>query len=278
MATPRWSIMLGGVLFATGGAAAKACSFSAWQIAGLRSGIAALVLLALVPGSRRAWSKRTFAVAITYAAMLTLYIAANKLTTAANTIFLQSTAPLWVLILGPVLLGEKPARGDAWVAVAIAGGIAILMSGESTPIATATDPTLGNVLAAIGGACWALTLVGMRWLARNDGDAAASAVVAGNACAFAVALPFAWPLDAGTPTDWAWILWLGVFQVGIAYALVTRGMQRIASVEVALILMVEPALNPVFAWIVHDELPSSASVSGGALILLALLVNSLRRR
>src|SRR5262245_55905195 len=98
----RWAIAAGGLLFSTGGAAVKACHLSGWQIAGLRSAIAAVVIGALVPGSRRGWSRATLGVAVVYAVMLVLYVTANKLTTAANTIFLQSTAPLYVFALGPL--------------------------------------------------------------------------------------------------------------------------------------------------------------------------------
>ncbi|HLS47395.1 MAG TPA: hypothetical protein VK012_02685, partial [Gemmatimonadales bacterium] len=99
----RLRLVLAALLFSTGGAAIKATTLTAWQVAGFRSGVAALVLFLLLPESRRGWSWRTLLVGISYAATLLLFVLANKLTTSANTIFLQSTAPLYILILSPLL-------------------------------------------------------------------------------------------------------------------------------------------------------------------------------
>src|SRR5215204_7470736 len=100
-ATARLQLVGAALLFSTGGAAIKAAEFSGWQIASFRSGFAALTLLLLAPASRRGWTWQTVVVGCSYAACLTLFVLANRLTTAANTIFLQSTAPLYVLILAP---------------------------------------------------------------------------------------------------------------------------------------------------------------------------------
>ncbi|MDQ3223963.1 MAG: EamA family transporter, partial [Gemmatimonadota bacterium] len=110
----RLQLIGAAVLFSTGGAAIKAATFTAWQIAGLRSGIAALTLLLLIWGARRGKPLRqaqgrfwqSALVGAAYAGCLTLFVLANRLTTAANTIFLQSTAPLYLLILAPWLLRE----------------------------------------------------------------------------------------------------------------------------------------------------------------------------
>ena len=88
------------VLFSTGGVAVKSIAFSGWQVAALRSGIAALALFSIVPSSRRKWDLPTFVVSIAYAATLILFILANKNTTAANTIFLQGAAPLYLQLGG----------------------------------------------------------------------------------------------------------------------------------------------------------------------------------
>ena len=90
---PRLQLLATAVLFSTGGAAIKASALSTWQVASFRSGIAALVLLVALPSARRFWTRRSLLVGLAYAATTILYVAANKLTTAANAIFLQSTAP-----------------------------------------------------------------------------------------------------------------------------------------------------------------------------------------
>src|SRR5579863_7731410 len=122
-ARTRLQLFLAAFLFSTGGAAIKACSLSAWQIASFRSGIAAVCMAILLPEARRSWTWRTFAVGAAYAATLICFVAANKLTTAANAIFLQATAPLYLLALGPLILREKIRRADIVVFAAIAAGI-----------------------------------------------------------------------------------------------------------------------------------------------------------
>jgi len=97
----RFQLIGAALLFSTGGAAIKAAAFTGLQIATFRSGFAALALLLLAPGVRRGWTPQAVLVGVAYAACLTLFVLANRLTTAANTIFLQSTAPLYVLILAP---------------------------------------------------------------------------------------------------------------------------------------------------------------------------------
>ncbi len=103
----RLMILMAALLFSTGGAAVKACSLSAWQVASFRSGIAAVTLLLVLPAARRGWGWRTWLVGAAYAGTMISYVLANKLTTAANAIFLQSTAPLYILLLSPILLNER---------------------------------------------------------------------------------------------------------------------------------------------------------------------------
>ncbi len=266
----RLAVMGAAVLFSTGGAAIKWCALGGWQVASLRSGVAVVAILAMVPEARRGWSRRTWLVGIAYAGTLILYVLANKLTTAASTIFLQDTAPLYVLLLGPVLLGERAGRRDLVAAVAMAAGMSMFFAGAQPAFATAPRPVLGNVLAATAGVFWAFTLLGLRWLARDgEGGPAASAAAAacGNLLAFVAALPLALPLGGARPADLAAVLYLGVVQIGLAYVLLTRGMRRVPAFESSLLLLLEPVLNPVWAYLVHGEYPSAWALLGGGLIL-----------
>ena len=257
----------------------KACSFSAWQIAGLRSGIAALVILYAIPNSRRGWSKTTWWVGASYAVTLLSYIAANKLTTAANAIFLQSTAPLYVLASSSLLLGERPTRRDITAAAIIAAGMAIICVGKTAPLSTAPHPVQGNWLGLVSGLTWAITIIGLRHLGRaKDGGGTGAGVVAGNILTLGFAMLFGWPFENGTTTDWLWIAYLGLGQVGLAYVFVTRATPHVPAVQIALILMIEPTLNPVIAWLVHDEVPSPSSLVGGASILCAVALQTGGRR
>ena len=270
-ARPRARLQLAAaaLLFSTGGAAIKAAEFTGWQTASFRSGIAAVAILLMTPAARRGWSVRTVLVGFAYAACLTLFVLANRLTTAANTIFLQSTAPLYLLVLGPWLLKEPIRRQDVGFMAAVGLGLGLFFVSAQTPIATAPDPVQGNLLALVSGFFWALTVVGLRWLGTGDGEhgSPVAAVVSGNVTAFLVALPMALPLGAHGPMDWAVVSYLGVFQIAVAYVFVTSALRYIPALEASLILLIEPVLNPVWAWVFQGERPGAWALLGGAIIL-----------
>ena len=277
---PRLQILGAALLFSTGGAAIKACSLSSWQIASFRSGIAALALLLALPGSRRWWQPRTLAVGAAYAATMILYVSANKLTTAANTIFLQSPAPLYLLLLGPWLMQEKARREDLFFASSLVLGLGLFFLGVEPPQETAPAPVIGNALAAAAGVTWALTILGLRWLGQRGGETggeAEASVVAGNLIAFLCCLPFAWPVVDSGMLDWALISYLGVFQIGLAYFFLTRGVRRMTAFQASLLILFEPVLNAFWAWLVHGEQPGPWSLAGCSLILGSTLLFTLRR-
>ena len=120
----RLAIVAGAVLFSTGGIAIKLCGLDAWQIAAFRPAVAAVAIAVCVPAARRALGPATWLVAVPYAATIILFTLANRTTTAAHAIFLQDTAPLWVLLLGPVLLGERLERREGWFRVRLTTGSA----------------------------------------------------------------------------------------------------------------------------------------------------------
>lgn len=280
MATPtthRLQLLGAALLFSTGGAAVKATAFTAWQVAGFRSAVAALALVLLMPAARRGWTWHVGPVGIMAAITFILFVTANKLTTSANAIFLQATAPLYMLLLGPLLLREKGTRRDLAFMAPVAVGLVLVVLGATPPTSeTAANPALGNVLAAASGATWALTLVGMRWMENRAGgeSSALPTVVAGNLIVFLVCAPMAFPVTGARTADWMTILYLGVFQIGAAYVLLTAGIRHVPGLEASVLLLLEPALNPVWSWLVHGETPGAWSLAGGALILGATLLRT----
>jgi len=275
----RLLVLSAALLFSTGGAAIKATAFSAWQVASFRSGIAALALFLLLPAWRRGWSRRTLLVGLFYAVTLILYVSANKLTTAANSIFLQATAPLYVLLLAPRLLGEPLRRGDPLLAALLVLGMILFFVQVDPALATAPNPLQGNLVATASGVTWALTLLGLRWLAGSKRpESAGAAVISGNAIAFVVCAPLAFPVSSSVPLDWAVVAYLGLFQIGLAYVAMTRGIRRTPAFEASLLLLLEPVLNSVWAWLVHSEQPGTASLLGCTLILVASLATAFRAR
>lgn len=276
----RLEIAGAALLFSTGGAVIKSTTFSGWQVAGLRSGIAAVAVLLLVPASRRGWSWRTFIVAVAYASCLILYVTANKLTTAANTIFLQSTGPIYILLLAPWLLKERVTRQDLAVLAVMVLGLLCFFAGADAPLRSAPNPALGNVLAAGAGFMWAFVVMGLRWLGRSAGpevaDPAMSAVALGNILACVAALPFGLPLGTAGAGDWLAVGFLGVVQIGVAYLLMSRAVRALPAFEASVLLLIEPALNPFWAWMVQGEVPGAWALGGGVLILGAGVAKSWR--
>ena len=216
-------------------------------------------------------------VAACYAATLICFVLANRLTTAANAIFLQSAAPLYVLLLGPLLLDEPVRRRDVGFVVAVVCGIACFFVGSPHAGVTAPDPFHGNLFALASGLFYAFMLAGLRWLARKDAGGAAIATVAmGNLIAVVAALPLALPVASIAGKDVGVLLYLGAFQIGVAYYCLTRGIRRVPAVQATTLLMAEPALSPLWTWLVHGEKPGAWALAGGALIVSATLGNTWR--
>jgi drug/metabolite transporter (DMT)-like permease len=281
--TARLQLLGAALLFSTGGAAIKWADFTGWQIASFRSGIAALALLLMTPAARRGWTLRqaqgglwrAALVGVAYAGCLVLFVLANRLTTAANTIFLQSTAPLYILLLAPWLLKEPIRRHDLGFMLAVGLGLLLFFVGTEHPGATAPDPDRGNLLALASGFCWALTICGFRWLSAAPGRGSpVAAVVSGNLTAFLIALPMASPIGRHPVGDWAVIAYLGVFQIALAYVFVTAAIRVLPALESSVILLIEPVLNPLWAWVVQRETPGAWALLGGAIILGATTLKS----
>jgi drug/metabolite transporter, DME family len=271
----RLEILAAALLFSTGGAAIKATALTSWQVASFRSGVAALTVFLLLREARRGWSWRVLPVAVAYAGTMVLFVAANKLTTSANSIFLQDTAPLYVLLASPFLLREKIRGRDLVFIAVVALAMGLFFVGQPPVAETAPNPRLGNILALLSSVFWAGTIMGLRWLGSRAGGegSALPTVVAGNAIAFLVCLPFAIPARVA-PLDVAVIGYLGVFQIGAAYVLLSNALRQVAALEASTLLLLEPALNPFWSWFVHGENPGAWSLAGGALILGATLVKT----
>jgi drug/metabolite transporter, DME family len=274
----RLEILGAALLFSTSGAAIKATTLTSWQVASFRSGVAALTVFLVAREARRGWSWHVLPVGVTYAATMVLFVAANKLTTAANTIFLQATAPLYVLLLSPLLLREKIRRADVGFMAVVALGMLLFFIERPGASHTAPDPRLGDTLAALSGVCWAGAIMGLRWMGSRAGGGGSTlpTVVAGNSIACLACLPMAFPASPAA-VDVGVIVYLGVFQIGVAYLLLGSGIRHVTALEASVLLLLEPALNPFWAWLVHGERPGFWSLLGGALILGATLARTAMR-
>lgn len=278
MSMSRIWVLCAALLFSTGGTAIKFASLSSWQIASFRSAIAVVLLTMLMPKWRTWWRLSSLAVGAAFAATLVLFVAANTLTTAANTIFLQYSAPLYVLLLGPRVLGEPNRKSDLILVALLAVGMLLLFGGQQTPVDTAPNPSLGNLFGLAAGVTWAFTMLGLRWLAMQPDipDASGTAVIAGNAIACLVCLPMAFPVGETTTIDWMVVIYLGVFQTALAYMFLIRGIDRLRTIEVTLLLLIEPVMSGVWAWLVHGEVPGTVAAVGCVLIFSAVVVQALQ--
>jgi drug/metabolite transporter, DME family len=258
----RLFVLAAAVLWSTAGAAIKLTGLSGLQVSSGRSLVAAAVLLLLVPAARKRPSRKALWAALAYAATVTLFVIANKLTTAANAIFLQDAAPLYVMLLSPLLLGEKPSRSELTSAPIFLVGLALFFFDQLSP-----GQMLGNGVAILSGVAFALAIIGLRAVAEEGPVALAW----GNLIAGLGVLPFAAPGFAPVANDWLVLGWLGVFQLAAAYLLFSRGVQQTPATEASLLILIEPVLSPVWTFLFAGERPGPWALAGGAVILAATL-------
>ena len=270
----RLQVLTAAVLFSTAGVVVKATALTSWQIAGFRSAVAAVFLLLVARFPIRP-TRRTLAIGLVIAVTFITFIVANKLTTAAHAVFLQAAAPLYLVLLGPWLLRERVHLRDLPFLAVVGAGIGMLFASSVSPSAIAPNPLLGNLVAVSSGVTWALVLIAMRHVSRDgDRDLAMAATFYGNVIAFLLCAPLAFPVQA-SPVDWAVIGYLGCFQLALAYVMLTRGLGRLTALEASLLLLLEPALNPLWTLIVHGETPGLLGSLGGGLVLVATTARAL---
>lgn len=255
----RLLILGAALLWSTGGAAIKLISLSPWQVTCGRSLIAAFVLALAMPSARRVPARRAFGAAVAGAVTMVLFVQSTKLTTAANAIFLQSTAPLYVLLLGPWLLGERPSRSEKLAIPIFLLGLGLFFLDQLT-----AGQLLGNMLALLSGLTFAFSVMGLR-AAQEENPAV---LLWSNLLAGLGTLPLALG-GAIQPSalDIGLLVFLGTVQIGLSYALFGRGLRHTPAVEASLLVLVEPVLNPVWALLLVGERPGAWSVVGGGVIL-----------
>lgn len=273
----RLYLLATALLFSTGGASIKACTLTSWQIATLRAGFAVVTLLVALPSARRRWSPAVFAVGAAQAATMISFVSATKLTTAANAIFLQCTAPIYVLVLAPLVLHEPVRRSDLLFLLAFVAGLCTIFFGGDAPSTTAPNPALGNWIAIGSGVAWACTVIGFRWTAR-EGETFGTALLAGNVLVTLVGLPFALPVVGARASDWAIVAFLGTVQIGLAYGLMSVAMREVPALEASLLMLLEPVANPVWTWLVHGERVGPATLAGGAIVIAATAAKTVVER
>jgi drug/metabolite transporter (DMT)-like permease len=265
MLRARIEILCAAVLWSTGGAAIKLTGLSGWQVGAGRSVLAAAFLFVAFRSARVRPDRRILAASAAYAGTVILFSVANKLTTSANAIFIQDTAPLWVVLLSPLLLRERPSRAELLSIPVYGAGLALFFLDELS-----AGQVTGNLVALASGVAFALCILTLRGL----GDRGVAAAAWGNVVAAAVALPLWAAGPVATGRDLLLLAYLGIFQLGSSYALFARGLTQTPAVEASLLVLLEPVLNPIWTFFFTGERPGPWALAGGAIVLGATAVRT----
>lgn len=253
------------ILWSTGGLLIKSVDWNPLAIAGMRSAIAGVVILLYLRRPRFSWSTAQIGGAITYAATVILFVAATKLTTAANAILLQYTGPIWVAIFGKSFLGEKTTRVDWLMIGAVIVGMALFFLDKLSP-----GGLLGNIVAIGSGVAFGWFILFMR---KQKDDSTLETPLLGNAIAAAIGIPF---MFGPTPdlTGWTALIALGVLQLGLSYALFAAAVKHASALDSILVPTIEPLLNPIWVFFLLGERPGPWALVGGAIVLAAVTARS----
>jgi len=260
-------VFIAGLLWSTGGLFIKLISLPAMQLAFFRCIIAAVTFGILFRKRILLFNKLTFLNSAFYAAILITFVIATKTTTAANAIFLQSTAPIYVLIFEPVFNKTKYERINIITVAVCVLGMLLFFVGKLEP-----GHLEGNIIALLSGIAFASFFLGMK---MNDPKYQQSSIFYGNILVAIISIPFLFSLEYLTIKDLSMLAFLGVFQIAIAYAFFSSGLKRIYAVEASIIALIEPVLNPVWVFIGYGETPTITAIIGGLIILGAIIVRSL---
>ena len=263
--------MAAALLWSTGGLFIKWTKLSGLELSFYRSLFAAITVAIFTRKEGFGLNRLTAAASVLYAALLLLFVLATKQTTAANAIFLQYTAPVYLLILEPLVYKEK-FRGQDLITVAIClGGMALFFVGQLRP-----QDVLGNIIALASGLCFALYVLLLRHTKARDVNRASS-VIYGSLLLVVFLAPVGLPAFSKIDARDAFsVIYLGLVQLGVAYLLFTTAMARgVRSLDAGIVGYIEPVLNPVWVFLALGERPSKWALLGGTIIILAVFVHTL---
>jgi len=254
LAALGWS--LAGVLF-------KYVQWPPLAAAGGRSLIAAVFLIAVRGRALRfTWTPLQLGTAVAYAGCTVLFAAANKLTTAANAILLQYTAPVWIALLGSWLLGERSTRADWLTILAVFAGMGVFLYDGLQ-----LNNLLGIAVSIASGIFFAAMIILLRM--QKDGSPLESVII-GNVLGFCIGLPAIWSAPPLPGQSLGALLLLGVLQLAIPYLLYSRAIKHVTALEAVLLPVIEPILNPIWVMLIIGERPSPLALLGGVIVVGAV--------
>ncbi len=277
---PVFYVVIAVLLWSSGGLLIKMTDVSGYEVNLGRCFFAAITIALLTKFKALKADKFTILAAIFYVGALSFFAVANKMTTAANAIFLQYTAPIYILIFAPFILKEKFRFSDLLTVIVCIFGMTLFFLDSTTNANLSSESQfIGNIL----GLCSGVSLGGYILLLRHPkalNQNPASSVFYGNILAICVMLPFviANPSTVWTGKDIFAVVILGVFQIGLAYFLFTYGVTHgVRSLDASIIGFIEPLLNPVWVFLFIGEKPSNWAILGGLIIITAVIFHTLKQ-
>lgn len=260
---PPVFLLLAAILWSLGGVLIKSIDWHPMAIAGGRSAIAIPLMLACVGWPKFSFSRAQIGGAIGYALTVVLFVFATRMTTAANAIFLQYTAPIYVAVIGRWYLGERALRID-WLVIAIAlGGIVLFFLDRLS-----VSGFWGNIIALCSGLAFASVAIFLR---KEKAGSPVTSIILGNVIVALAGAPFMLQSSLGEGGVWRLAL-LGTLQLGLPYVFYAAAIKHVTALEATLIPLLEPVLNPLWVMLTLGERPGPWAVVGAAMVLGAVLV------
>lgn len=208
--------------------------------------------------------------AISFALILILFVTSNKLTTAANAIFLQFTAPIYLLFLEPIFLKTKFDRKSLITVIVCIIGMALFFFGKLE-----VGNIYGNIIAILSGISFAFFSLFLKWKKQlHQTPNTLNNVIVGNVIVALFCIPFVYNKLELTSTETMILIYMGVIQIGISYIIFNEGIKYVSATESMIIAMLEAIFNPIWVFLGVGEKPSVFAVAGGLIILSAILFHN----
>jgi DME family drug/metabolite transporter len=264
-------VLAAALLWSTGGLFIKWTTLSGLELSFGRSLFAAITVALFTRHEGFGINRLTAVASVLYAALLLLFVLATKQTTAANAIFLQYTAPVYLLILEPLVYKEKFRSRDLITVLVCLAGMTLFFVGKLRP-----QDVTGNLLALASGLCFALYVLLLRHAKARTVNRASSVIYGSLLLVIFTAPAGLAAIPRLTQHDVLVVLYLGVVQIGLAYTLFTVAMARgVRSLDAGIVGYIEPVLNPIWVFLVLGEKPSGWALLGGVIIIVAVVSHML---
>jgi drug/metabolite transporter, DME family len=267
-------ISLTAFLWSSSGLFIKILTISAYQILFYRSLIAALTLLFFlyIKSKKTDFKPDILSVlaSVSYSGILIFFVVANKMTTSANAIFLQFTAPLYLLFLEPLFLKTKFRMRNLFTIIACILGMALFFMEKLEP-----GSFYGNIIAVMAGVSFAFFSLLLKWKKNLGHSNTIMTIVFGNLLVAAICFPVIYPDLSLTSTQFFILLYMGVIQIGLSYFIFNVGIKYVSATEALIIGILEAVFNPVWVFLGVGEIPSINAIIGGGIIFAAILIHYL---